>query len=346
MSDNPSTPFTVQASVAEDNRTAVLEITVNGKTEWKSIADAEALDGAIKALGVSRASMLEPVPNDISEGIHSLSAIDPRWYVVPDSENRYATLWIRHPGLGWAGYGFTRPEAASISQWLRKLPRITTVDEKLASLPPGTSSIGDDRFLFTTSGLGFYHYGIGQGRIGPNPFEQVEFDSDRAAGIVAGSIVDIRLEGMLRTLLKRDGDKQRKITDSLFRASGPLGPFSVKIDIAYLLGILSAEAYADAVNIKNIRNEFAHNIEADEFNSQSIRDRCKNFMLVDRHVGQVPNFTETESTSAPRASPYLGLPDYQKKLVEPRFRYTMTAQLISSQLGESIDNPQRTLPVI
>ncbi len=46
------------------------------------------------------------------------------------------------------------------------------------------------------------------------------------------------------------------------------------------------------------------------------------------------------------ANPYLGLPDHEQKLADPRFRYIMTAQLISYRLGESSENPSGPLPLI
>ncbi len=90
--------------------------------------------------------------------------------------------------------------------------------------------------------------------------------------------------------------------------------------------LLSEEAHKDLTNVKNIRNDFAHKLDHDSFDVPSIRDRCKNFILVDRHVGPIPGFGIDE-TYVTRPSPYMGLPDYQQKLSDPRFRYTMTAQL-------------------
>ena len=46
------------------------------------------------------------------------------------------------------------------------------------------------------------------------------------------------------------------------------------------------------------------------------------------------------------ANPYLGLPDHEQKLADPRFRYIMTAQLISYRLGESSENRSGPLPLI
>src|SRR5262249_39551760 len=166
--------------------------------------------------------LLEAVPADMPEGTFPLAAYDPRWYVVPDAENKFATFWIRHPGFGWSGYGFSRHEAGNISKWLRKITTITSTRDTQSR---SATSFGGDSFLVTTEGLGFYYYGKGEKSIGPNPFEQIEFDSDRAAGIVAGAIAETRLEQALQSRLRpADTSKLQEIVQQLFRPSGALGP--------------------------------------------------------------------------------------------------------------------------
>jgi hypothetical protein len=128
--------------------------------------------------------------------------------------------------------------------------------------------------------------------------------------------------------MKKD---QPTIAQGLFRPSGALGAFKIKIDLAYMLNILSIDAYRDITNVKNIRNDFAHDLDLDAFDVPSIRDRCKNLLLVDRHIGPVPSPSNPPDPT--RASPYAGLPDYKQKLSDPRFRYTMTAQILSFRLG-------------
>lgn len=273
--------------------------------------------------------------------MYPLADYDPRWEIAPDSQNQFATLWIRHPGFGWSGFGFPRHEAGNIAKWLRRVTTITATQEAQS---PSATTFGRDEFLLTTEGLGFYYYGRGETRIGPNPFEQMEFDSDRAAAIVAGSIVEQRLEQALRSRMKANKPKE---TGDIFRSSGPLGSFSSKIAISYLLGMLSDDAHHDVLILKNVRNDFAHKLDFDHFDLPSSKDRCKRLILVDRHVGPVPDPSEIGKPDAVLlASPYLGLPDFEEKLADPRFRYTMTAQLVSSELGMAADNPHRPLPFV
>ncbi len=327
--------------MAQDKRTVSLQFLIDGAIAWVAEANTPSVDALIRALDASRAEMLDHVSFDVEEGKIYPSLFDPGWAIRPDPQNRFAVLWIRNPGVGWYAYGIPRHEAIEIVKWLRKIPRMLTSEEKRASLPPYASSFGNDEFLVTTSGLGFYYYGKGERRIGPDPFEQIEFDSDRAAGIVAGSITERRLEDALRSIMKQD---QPTIAQNLFRPSGALGPFSTKIDLAYLLHMLSSDAYKDITNLKNIRNDFAHDLNMDAFDVPSIRDRCKNFILVDRHIGPVPSpLAEPDAT---RATPYSGLPNYKEKLADARFRYIMTAQILNFKLGMGADDANRTLPLI
>jgi hypothetical protein len=345
--EDSSTPQTtdVEAILSDDGRSVVLRFKSGTKTLWVAAADAVSVDALLAHLGDARGRMAETIPVDMPEGTFPLAAYDPRWYVVPDSTNRFATFWVRHPGFGWSGYGFPRHEAGNIAKWLRK---ITTITGTRDTQSQSATSFGGDTFLITTEGLGFYYYGKGEKRIGPNPFEQIEFDSDRAAGVVAGSIAETRLEQALRSRLRSDTPSIATIAANLFRPSGGIGAFSVKIDLAYLLGILSDQAYKDLTNLKNIRNDFAHQLELDSFDIPTIRDRCKNFVLVDRHVGPIPNLSMEDIATPPIAtvSPYMGLPDFQQKLSDPRFRYVMTAQIVSFLLGEGSEKHDASLPLV
>jgi hypothetical protein len=348
MSQEPgsgtSPPINVETKLADDKRQLMLRLGCGESAPVMVALDTTSVEALIAALGTARSQMLEPVPDNFET--LPIAAYDPRWQVGPDAKNKFATFAIRHPGFGWSAYGFPRHEAGNIAKWLRKVTTITSTRDAQSS---AATSFGGDEFLITTEGLGFYYYGKGEKRIGPNPFEQTEFDSDRAAGIVAGSIAETRLEQALQSRLRAaDTSKLQDIVQQLFRPSGALGPFSTKIDLAYLMRLLSDEAYKDLTNIKNIRNDFAHKLDHDSFDVPSIRDRCKNLILVDRHVGPIPSLSPGETGAAVSSgpNPYMGLPDYQQKLSDPRFRYTMTAQLISYALGEGSENPDRPLPLV
>lgn len=123
----------------------------------------------------------------------------------------------------------------------------------------------------------------------------------------------------------------------------------------------AVKATADQKNalIKDIRNKFAHSFDAVSFNEQSIRDKCANFVLVDKYIG---DFDEAEAAAylqamkagkAPPFNPqrekmirYTGATEALKK---PRERYVSTVQLFGFFLGgplSSRDERQSRKPFI
>jgi DNA-binding MltR family transcriptional regulator len=98
---------------------------------------------------------------------------------------------------------------------------------------------------------------------------EVENASDRAAGIVVASIVELRLTHFIKDCFVSDKD----IQNQLFHSSGPLSSFAAKIRLAYLMGLVSKECHADLENLKNIRNEFAHHLDVGSFQIPSVRDK-------------------------------------------------------------------------
>lgn len=343
--DAASKLISVVTELADDKRSVMVRLGAGNDAPVLAAINAASVDALITALGAARAHMLEPIVTTL-DGPHPITAYNPRWMISTDSEKRYATFAIRYPGLGWSIYGFPRHEVGSIARWLRK---VTSITETNQAQSPQATTLGSDSngFLLSSEGLGFYYYGKGEKHIGPNPFEQVEFDSDRAAGIVAGSITETRLAEALKSRLKND---KPGIVADLFQPSGALGSFRTKIDLSYLMGLISDVAFKDLTIIKNIRNDFAHKLNVDTFDFQSIRDRCMNLSMIEDFVGPVPDTSIVLSADFIQKSTerkfFLGLPDYETKIKDPRFRFTMTAQIISNHLGEGSDQPQMSLPFI
>jgi hypothetical protein len=329
--------------VAQDGENLQVSFVENDEVVFVVRGDADYIDNLTRSIGLSRSEMSKRVPLDLPDGTHSLAQYDPRYYVLPDTTNQFATLWIRHPGLGWHGFGFPRHEAGNISKWLRKVVEAKSTQDTQSNR---ASSLGGQKFLITTEGLGFYWYGEGENRIGPNPFEQIEFDSDRAAGIVAAALVERRLEEALQ---KRTMRVEKAIIQKLFLPSGALGSFSVKIDLAFLLNLVTDKAHRDLITINKIRNDFAHKLDLDDFDIQSVKYRCLNLKIVDDYVGPIPDITDDKSLDDLRSSgrkSYLGLPDHSRRLRDPRFRYVMTAQVLSYELGQGSDSQDHELPLI
>ncbi|WMT90162.1 hypothetical protein [Pelagibacterium sp. H642] len=102
--------------------------------------------------------------------------------------------------------------------------------------------------------------------------KEMDASSDRACAIIGGSYVESCLEVALRTHLLHD---EVAFKDALSR--GPLSTFHGKIEVAYLSRLLSPEGRHDIHLVRKIRNHFAHNLEASDFETDQMRDLTRNF---------------------------------------------------------------------
>jgi DNA-binding MltR family transcriptional regulator len=101
--------------------------------------------------------------------------------------------------------------------------------------------------------------------------------SDRSSALVLANIVENRLTELLRLSMRDD----KMLADELFNPSGPLGPFGTKIRLAYMVSLLSREAYNDLMIVSRIRNKFAHDLSVTAFSNQQIHDWIKNMHMYD-----------------------------------------------------------------
>lgn len=99
-----------------------------------------------------------------------------------------------------------------------------------------------------------------------------EFDkeSDRAAVILAGSIVDELLKSLLSAHLVAVTSSKDDLFDG---PNAPLSDFNARIEMAYRLGLISVKFTRDLHLIRKIRNEFAHNIHGCSFDDARVSSR-------------------------------------------------------------------------
>jgi DNA-binding MltR family transcriptional regulator len=142
--------------------------------------------------------------------------------------------------------------------------------------------------------------------------------SDRAAAIVAATLVEATIERVLKNSFVQAEDVQAQI----FRTSGPLGSFSAKIKMGYLTRLYEVDLYNDLELFKEIRNEFAHRARAKDFNSQRVRDLTRNFKLIDL-VAMDPQTGPHE----PKHRMMVAVDDADNKRKIPRERYLISAQI-------------------
>lgn len=108
-----------------------------------------------------------------------------------------------------------------------------------------------------------------------NLLKEIEEQTDRGAVLVITAWIEEQLRAALSTKFV-DSDQSKK---KAFEGNGPLSTFSAKIELAFLLGLISKQDYSDLTIIRKIRNEFAHTILNDDsdplnFNNPHISDRC------------------------------------------------------------------------
>jgi DNA-binding MltR family transcriptional regulator len=100
-------------------------------------------------------------------------------------------------------------------------------------------------------------------------------ESDRAAAVLAPAYLDALLDDLLREFLR-----ETKAVDNLLSPSRPLGTYSARIDLVHALGFVSDETQRDLHLIRKIRNEFAHNVDTNNFDEEVLEKRCRELSVV------------------------------------------------------------------
>jgi hypothetical protein len=152
--------------------------------------------------------------------------------------------------------------------------------------------------------------------------EQLHDDSDRAAAVVAGAVVEIALTNAIQRRLHDHPVALRP----LFTPSGPLGPFKNKIDLGFLMGIYPRNVYDELITIKDLRNAFAHRVAIKSFAIAEIRAECANLKIVEKHT------EEMRPRKGLQASLPIFLKNKEDKLKEPRMRYVLSAEVLAALL--------------
>jgi hypothetical protein len=98
---------------------------------------------------------------------------------------------------------------------------------------------------------------------------------DRVAGLLGQSLVERRLSAAIKARWANIGD----LFASLFAGTGPLATFSAITKIGFAIRLYGEDTYKDLQRIRKIRNAFAHQLDAQHFNVQSIRDHANNLIL-------------------------------------------------------------------
>lgn len=128
---------------------------------------------------------------------------------------------------------------------------------------------------------------------------EIAAQSDRGAALIAQAYLEERLVAAIKARLAGTDE----VLNRLFKGTGPLASFSSRIDIGLALGLYEAEAHALFRQIKEVRNEFAHNAAPIDFASQKIAAHCSNLNInimgtYVSHSGESETFDVSPSQNA------------------------------------------------
>jgi hypothetical protein len=137
------------------------------------------------------------------------------------------------------------------------------------------------------------------GRVFHDVREELDLGSPRATAIVGAAFVEDHLQRMIQARLVDD----QKVVEQIFGPSSALGSFSAKINVGYLMGLYSREAYLELDCIRKIRNDFAHELHINSFDLQTIKDRCANLRLWETTQVSISKVEDKKNTLAIEIGP-------------------------------------------
>lgn len=95
---------------------------------------------------------------------------------------------------------------------------------------------------------------------------EFQHESDRAAAILGGVLLDEHLRVLLKSVLIDDEETLNLLERG---ENSPLSSFSARIKGAYCMGLISKDVFDDLETIREIRNRFAHQLHGLSFEDQS-----------------------------------------------------------------------------
>jgi hypothetical protein len=106
--------------------------------------------------------------------------------------------------------------------------------------------------------------------------KEFQRETDRAAAVLAVAYLDSRLETLLRTKFVAGP----KFVEDLLTRQGGLSSFSARISIAYAVGLISMRSAKDLHLVRQIRNDFAHQLHGLSFKTHGIASRVAKFNIL------------------------------------------------------------------
>lgn len=109
-------------------------------------------------------------------------------------------------------------------------------------------------------------------------------ETDRGCALMAAAYLDSEIDRTLRLYVVAN----IKIADEFFGQGKPAGTFSSRIDLAFLLGLITSNGRRDLHLIRKIRNDFGHVHRPLIFDNPAIASRCRELMHHFRDNSEAP----------------------------------------------------------
>ncbi|MGI8853545.1 MAG: transcriptional regulator [Methyloceanibacter sp.] len=94
-------------------------------------------------------------------------------------------------------------------------------------------------------------------------------ESDRGKALVSSGFLEQQLKDVILAFLL----EKKEARELLDGQAAPLTTFASRIDMAYVLGLISEDEHHNLSLVRKIRNDFAHTLQVD-FSTQKVKDRC------------------------------------------------------------------------
>lgn len=142
-------------------------------------------------------------------------------------------------------------------------------------------------------------------RVGERDIKEFYDDSpDRGLAISLPAILDNRLTGILKAIMRPDHD----VVTDLFRSGGALGNFGARIRMAYGIGLIAPETYRDLKTVSKIRNDFAHKVSIKKVDDEPVSGSNQGHARLRRIDSSVDRRAPPTSGPTPRAASPFKLP--------------------------------------
>jgi DNA-binding MltR family transcriptional regulator len=174
--------------------------------------------------------------------------------------------------------------------------------------------------------------------------EELTTESDRGCILVGASVLSHFLEEILRTALVTNSHAMKHAVAPLFGSMGPLSTFSVKIKLAYGLGLIPMYCFTDLEKIRRIRNVAAHEYSAMSFENQEIIEITRTLEGADHAVQAISaqDKVNTDSQKQVDTNPQVDVVKPRAKIPMERVRFIMTVSHIAGRLQGYVEG--RTQP--